>query len=90
MSALFAFWSYQYSVSNGFEGVLGAEVTRMHGDGRVNVKGYTGMTFKPVRILPLKAGKDLMVKLETLQKEYIAAAKQLDKDFEAQFKDLFK
>lgn len=71
---LFAFWEY-----SSYPYVLGAEIENMLPDGFINAKGYGGYSFKPIKILPLKEGKELKVKLDNLKEEYDKAEKDLRK-----------
>lgn len=62
----FAFWSYA-----SFPYVLGGTVTKMLADGRVSTVEYgAGSYFKPIKILPLAAGKALKARLKELTNEY--------------------
>lgn len=54
VTGLFAFWRYdQYPY------VLGAPVTKMDDEGRVYAPSYQGW-FTPIKIVPLKKGKELL------------------------------
>lgn len=70
---LFAFWEY-----NGYPGFLGAEVIKMRGNGYVEVRGYQGMAFNPVKILPLAEGVELAKKLRDLGNNYSRELEQFN------------
>lgn len=54
VSGLFAFWRYdQYPY------VLGAPITKMDDDGKVYAPNYQGW-FTPIKLMPLKKGKELL------------------------------
>lgn len=60
----YAFWKY-----NGIPNLLGGEVTEFKSNGQVSIKGYTGMLFNPVKVVPLAKG--LMLKRYLDQAEII-------------------
>lgn len=47
----YAFWKY-----DDIPYLLGGEVTEFKPNGQVSVKGYTGMLFYPVKVVPLDEG----------------------------------
>lgn len=53
VQAFYAFWEYHDGYLATY---LHGEVTHMHDDGSVQVKGYGTCRFRPVRLLPLAAG----------------------------------
>lgn len=81
---LFAFWRYDR-----FPFVLGGEVIEMYDDGHVTAKGYTGMMFRPIKILPLEAGKTLKKKLDDLEARHQQALKEVDQEHKLLLGELF-
>lgn len=70
---LFAFWPYDY-----FPYVLGGTVTKIHDNGRVEIKEYgSGYSFEPIKILPYKAGLALYQKVKLLKEEYEKTSRDL-------------
>ena len=61
----YAFWKYD-SVPN----LLGGEVTEFKPNGQVSVKGYTGMLFYPVKVVPLDEGLALKRYLDQAERIY--------------------
>lgn len=84
MKTLFAFWRY-----DAFPYVLGAEILEMGDDGFVSARGFTGMRFKPIKILPLKAGVFLKQKLDELRTAERAAHQEVDTKFRKELEKLF-
>lgn len=77
IKGLFAFWRYDQ-----FPYVLGGTVDRMSEKGNVNTHEYGyGYNFTPIKLMPEKAGKELLAKLMQLRKEHDAAAKKLHDEF---------
>lgn len=74
MQKLFAFWKYDI-----YPYVLGAYVIAFHDDGSVEVDGYQGMRFLPIKILPYVAGEKLWTHLKELQTQHNAALKEFNK-----------
>jgi hypothetical protein len=72
MNALYAFWRYDR-----FPYLLGSEVDKVLDSGAVKVKGYGGACFKPVKILPLDAGKEMHEELERLERAYNRESNEL-------------
>lgn len=64
---LFAFWKYDL-----FPYILGAPVIELMSNGRVKVEGYQGVTFNPIKLLPLLPGKELYIKIKYLESKYNA------------------
>lgn len=64
MQKLYAFWHYDYVT------VLHGEVLDFTPEGRVKVKGYDGMAFTPLRILPLAEGKKVAAKFDAFREEH--------------------
>lgn len=83
-TSLFAFWEYDK-----FPYVLGSEVLDMRPDGRVEVKGYAGFAFKPIKLLPLAAGRELCEKLGVLEEEYLTERATLTRKFKLKLDRLF-
>lgn len=75
---LYAFWSYDL-----YPFVLGGQFTKMDDKGSVYVPAYQGWIKKPIKILPLEAGQDLLNKLMELREEHRTATDLLDRDFNA-------
>jgi len=63
---LYAFWEHG---NMNFSTYLHAEVTKVHDDGMVSVKGYTSCKFVPVLLLPLEAGQKLGKEVDKTNKE---------------------
>jgi hypothetical protein len=61
---LYAFWDYDICPY-----MLGGEVKEVRPNGRVVIKGYNGMSFKPIAILPDEAGLDALKKIKTYQQQ---------------------
>ena len=61
----YAFWKY-----NGIPNLLGGEVTEFKPNGQVSVKGYTGMLFYPVKVVPLAEGTALKRYLDQAERIY--------------------
>jgi hypothetical protein len=81
---LFAFWKYDQ-----FPFVLGGTVEDINEEGLVQTKEYgKGFWFNPVKMLPLKEGKELLAKLNNLDYERRKAMKVMDKQFDKKVKDL--
>lgn len=73
-----AFWRYDE-----FPYVLSGEVVKMDDDGKVTTKEYgIGFRFQPIKILPLAAGKKLRAALNKLTRDYNAAAKKFDAEWQ--------
>lgn len=63
----YAFWRYDTVPY-----LLGGEVTEFKPNGQVSVKGYTGMLFYPVKVVPLDEGlalKRYLDQAETIYRE---------------------
>ncbi len=73
---LYAFWSYDLCPY-----MLGGEVERFADDGMIVAKGYQGMKFKPLAILPDKAGKEALKFLKKIRADYDKAEKDLKKKY---------
>ena len=83
---LFAFWSY-----GSYPYVLGGTVTRMREDGYVETKEYgPGAWFKPVKLLPLDAGKELNAKLRALDANYTKSLAAFQAGWNDEAKRLFE
>jgi hypothetical protein len=69
---MIVFWKYDQ-----FPGCLHGELAGEFGcGGRVYVKGYDTMSFKPLAILPPTHGREVAAALDKLQREYKAQAKR--------------
>jgi len=73
--SLYAFWKYDQ-----FPYVLGGEVRTFLKDGSVTVRGYDGMAFTPVKIVPAKVGLALRETLNGLTEEYRQAQQKILED----------
>lgn len=71
---LWAVWRYDQ-----FPYYLCAQVEKFTPDGRVYVKGYTGMVFRPVTILPGKKGEDF--------RRYLTAARTVYREMQECFEN---
>jgi hypothetical protein len=69
---LYAFWGYDICPY-----VLGGEITEFTEKGNIRAKGYDGMAFKPIAILPGKTGKDALKLIRELQENYRLEEKKL-------------
>ena len=81
---LYAFWKYDQ-----FPYVLGGTVTKMNGDGSVQIKEYGNSSFNPVKILPLEDGKKMQNALYVLQSKRDKALKEVNTTFNALLRDNF-
>lgn len=81
---MFAFWKY-----DSFPYILGGEMLRMEEDGLVQVKGFQGYRFKPIKLLPIKAGAALLAKLKALTAEHKTEMNALNEDFRVRARELF-
>ena len=61
----YAFWRYDTVPY-----LLGGEVIEFKPNGQVSVKGYTGMLFNPVKVVPLDKGIVLKRYLDQAEKIY--------------------
>jgi len=69
---LYAFWDYDLCPY-----VLGGIVEEFTGSGKVRIKGYDGMAFKPIAIIPDQKGKDALKLLKELREKYAKEEKEL-------------
>ena len=69
---LYAFWDYDVCPY-----MIGGIVEEFTGEGRVRVKGYDGMAFKPIAILPDEAGKKALNRLKEMRFEWAEAERAL-------------
>ena len=63
---LMAFWRYDIFPKV----MLNAEVVEFHEGGYVSVKGYQGMRFIPIAVVPYEQGLEYSEEFEELKKEY--------------------
>lgn len=61
----YAFWKYDTVPY-----LLGGEVIEFKPNGQVSVKGYTGMLFKPVKVVPSSKGIQLKRDLDRAEAVY--------------------
>lgn len=73
---LYAFWEYDLCPY-----MLGGIIQGFLSSGRVKAKGYDGMTFKPIAILPDEAGKKALARLKEIRAEYDLNEKALKKTY---------
>ena len=73
---LYAFWDYDLCPY-----MLGGIITIFTEKGNVRVKGYDGMAFKPIAILPGESGKKALTRLKQLRYEYAEKEKALKEDY---------
>jgi hypothetical protein len=73
---LYAFWRYSC-----FPFVLGGEVLEVRDDGLVKVKNYGGATFRPIKILPYDAGRQLWERLRDLTDRHARELQKLKDRF---------
>lgn len=82
VSGLFGFWRYdQYPY------VLGAEITRMDDKSNVYAPSYQSW-FRPIKVMPSKAGRVLLIKIEQMRAEYTTARVLLDAEWNKTLFDL--
>lgn len=82
---LYAIWA-----NDRFPNVLGGEVIEVKPQGFCTVKGYDGMKFKYLQLLPLNDGITVMNKVNLLSQEYHEATKKLFEQKYAAVKTLLK
>lgn len=82
---LFAFWEYDL-----YPYLLGAEIVEMLDSGRVKAKGYDGMIFTPVLIVPVATGRKIREKLQRLKDRYRKKSKELEELFVKKAQDAIK
>jgi hypothetical protein len=73
---LYAFWRYDLCPY-----MLGGVVERFRSNGNVVAKGYNGMSFKPIAILPDQDGALALKLLKELRSEYGDKEKELKKKY---------
>jgi hypothetical protein len=73
---LYAFWDYDLCPY-----MIGGIVTEFLPSGKVRVKGYDGMAFKPIAILPDEDGKRALTRLKQIRFEFSEAEKALKNDY---------
>jgi hypothetical protein len=73
---LYAFWDYDLCPY-----MLGGIVKGFTSKGNVIVRGYDGMSFKPIAILPDGAGKKALARLKEIRAEYDLNEKALKKTY---------
>lgn len=76
---LYAFWNYDLCPY-----VLGGIVTEFTESGKVRVKGYDGMAFKPIAIIPDQKGADALKLVKELRSKY----DQEEKELKAKYKNM--
>lgn len=74
---LYAFWDYDSCPY-----MLGGIIQGFLPSGNVKVKGYDGMAFKPIAILPDEAGKKALTKLKQLRYKYAEEEKKLKLEYQ--------
>lgn len=73
---LYAFWDYDLCPY-----MLGGIIQGFLSSGNVKVKGYDGMSFKPITILPDEAGRKALARLKEIRAEYDLNEKALKKTY---------
>jgi hypothetical protein len=73
---LYAFWKYDICPY-----MLGGVVERFRENGYVVPRGYSGMSFKPIAIIPDHNGADTLRLLEELKSEYSTKEKELKQKY---------
>lgn len=81
---LFAFWKYDI-----FPYVLGGEVIKFEGE-RVEVKGYEGCTFQPIKIMDIYTGKRIYEELNILKEEYDTKLKIFNNKFKSKAESILE
>jgi len=82
---LYAFWKLGC-----FPYVLGGEIVRWRDDGCVETKEYgPGLWWKPIKILPVEAGKKLRAELEALKEREDEELKAIYNRMDAELAKLF-
>ena len=69
---LYAFWDYDLCPY-----MLGGVIQGFLSSGNVKVKGYDGMSFKPIAILPDDTGRKALARLRNLQDQYRIEEKEI-------------
>lgn len=80
---LWAFWRYDT-----FPYMLGAPVKEVLEDGWVTVEGYTGMKFRPIKLLPLKQGEKQWAKVSDLRSAHQETVRKLKREFNAKVQEV--
>ena len=87
VKGLFAFWRYDL-----YPYVLGAEIDAMTDKGSVHApsysKSYADGWFTPIKIMPAKAGKALLTRIEQMRTEHAASRALLDAEWNKTLFDL--
>lgn len=73
---LYAFWDYDLCPY-----MIGGIVKEFLPSGSVTVKGYDGMAFKPIAIIPDEAGKKALARLNKIRYEYSEKEKALKNEY---------
>lgn len=68
---LYAFWEYDCPPY-----VLGGEVEELKDNGLVRIKGYRGMAFDPVKVVPYEEGIELEIQLSKQLEDYYKAVNE--------------
>lgn len=74
----YAFWKYDSAPY-----LLGGEIEEFKSDGRVKIKGFTGMLFHPVKIVPLATGIKLKKLLDIAEANYSIKYQQIDRELKS-------
>jgi hypothetical protein len=73
---LFAFWRYST-----FAYVRGGAIKEMRDDGWVRTHEYGHMWFKPIKLMPLAAGRKLYEKIKQIEDSYTRVCAVTERDF---------
>lgn len=77
MNELYAFWKYDL-----YPFVCGGPVVEMRDDGWVQTKNFgKGYWFKPIHLLPLKAGEELHRRIKSLECARVDGLKQFNQEW---------
>ena len=73
--SLYAFWKYDQ-----FPYVLGGRVRTFLENGDVTVRGYDGMSYTPIKVVPWSMGVEIHAMLNELNEEYRQAQQKILED----------
>lgn len=81
--ALYAFWKYDHYPYH-----LGGELIQVLDSGRVRVKGYDGMTFTPIKIVPFEIGQKIKAELDKLRAAHATAHSEFENEWRSRAHDV--
>lgn len=76
VEGLYAFWSYDL-----FPFCCGGTVMAMNGEGHAQIIEYQGGIVRPIKVLPLEAGKKLHEKIKQVDRLYDETKKAFDQEW---------